>query len=294
MGINVYAVNAIALVDLDDDNDLDLCIGHTSTLGVLHYSENVGTATVPVFDSLQEYNQFGNPSAYLDFHPALADLDADGDFDMLAGAYGGGLRYFENTGSGGQPFFAQGVGNPFGLKNGKYKAAPSFGDLDGDGDFDLIVGDTTEGFNYYQNIGSDTLPQFAKKINNPFGLVDLNVWAKPCFVDLDGDGDLDVLASDVGPNLYFFENLAIQNTSAVREWNQSDIELYPNPAGDIINIVSGADITQVQILDMRGICLKSTSAFKQGMNVAGLSSGVYFLKITTSDGMVQLKRFVRI
>ena len=52
-------------------------------------------------------------------HPALADLDEDGDLDMLVGAADNALHYFENTGNPQAPRFALVVGHaaPLGLSS---------------------------------------------------------------------------------------------------------------------------------------------------------------------------------
>ena len=47
----------------------------------------------------------------LDSAPALADLDADGDLDVVAGDRYGRFSYFENTGSAREPLFVLRTGS---------------------------------------------------------------------------------------------------------------------------------------------------------------------------------------
>ena len=129
--------------------------------------------------------------------PAFADLDGDGDMDLLVGEYYGAMQYFENTGSASNPQFAAPVKNPFGLDSVAGFAVPAFADLDGDGDMDLLVGEYNGGMQYFQNTGTASSPQFATPQMNPFGLTSVYYDAFPTFADLDGDGDMDLLVGEL-------------------------------------------------------------------------------------------------
>jgi hypothetical protein len=71
--------------------------------------------------------------------PALGDLDADGDFDVLTGFAAPQINYFENTGTSAAPAYVlrTGAANPL---NGRDRCGrlhgSVFGDLDGDGDLE--------------------------------------------------------------------------------------------------------------------------------------------------------------
>ncbi len=192
-----------AFADLDGDGDLDLLVGEY--YGNMKYYQNTGTATNPQFGASQT-NPFGLDSTYSFAVPTLADIDGDGDIDLLVGEYYGNMQYFENTGSATNPQFAAPVINPFGLIPTLSIAVPEFADMDGDGDIDLLVGEYYGGMQYYQNTGTTTSPSFAAPVLNPFGLTSTNEFASPSMADLDNDGDLDLLVGETYGAMQYFEN----------------------------------------------------------------------------------------
>ena len=84
---------------------------------------------------------------------------------------------------------------------------PAFVDIDGDGDFDIVTAEFTGDFYYYENTGTVSAPTFGAAQINPFSLTETPDF-KPSsfFVDLDSDGDFDMLASDYYGDFYYYEN----------------------------------------------------------------------------------------
>ncbi len=73
----------------------------------------------------------------------------------------------------------------------------------------------------------------------------------------------------------------------------NSIAVYPNPATDILNIVSeGANINSVEVYDLRGRRVSSFIDNKQdyvALDVSSFNTGVYFVKINTDAGEVTKK-----
>ena len=188
--------------DLDDDGDADLISGDHFG-GFLYFEKK--TPVPPVFDTSQ-FNPFSLSGLGTGNGPTLADLDNDGDLDLMSGGYYGNFEYFENTGSAAAPAFGTEQTNPFSLTDIGHWSAPTFVDLDNDGDFDLMSGSSNGVFEYYQNTGTVSAPAFGAVQTNPFSLTDIGIYSSPAFADLDNDGDLDLMSGDYYGDFYYFEN----------------------------------------------------------------------------------------
>ena len=84
---------------------------------------------------------------------------------------------------------------------------PDFGDIDDDGDFDLIIG-SNSGFEYFfENIGSDIYPEFQYSTNQYVITVDDYMYMPPLFCDIDNDDDMDLFISAFNGFVTFYENI---------------------------------------------------------------------------------------
>lgn len=175
--------------------------------------------------------------------PAFVDLDNDGDRDALIGTYYGTIDYYKNTsvettGSIGAPTFSlQSTGNPLagidlnGTTSPGY-SAPTFGDIDADGDYDLFLGSSDGKIRFYQNTGTPITPSFTEKTGtaNPLSSVDVGSYSTPVLVDIDADGDLDLFTGTAEGTIKFFRNIGNENSPEFIEGTGSD------------NIFDGVDV----------------------------------------------------
>ncbi len=127
-----------------------------------------------------------------------ADLDGDGDYDVLsASSSDNKIAWYENT---------DGMGSfgPQQIISAEVNNAKSVFsvDIDGDGDFDVLSASYGNIIAWYENtdgLGTFSLPHDIA--------TDANAVTSVSSIDLDGDGDNDVLASDFQANeISWYEN----------------------------------------------------------------------------------------
>ncbi|HOJ19299.1 MAG TPA: FG-GAP-like repeat-containing protein [Ignavibacteriaceae bacterium] len=199
-----------AFVDIDNDGDMDLYTGIGESLfggpnaGSTFGFRNTGTAVDPVFtldNTISISNDIG-----LNSYPAFADLNNDGDFDMLLGRDLSTFAYFQNNGTPQAPVW-QSNGSLFaGVEQVRYWKDPTFCDYDNDGDMDLIYGSDAGLLYYYQNTGTPTTPQFQYNANH-FKVIKLSGGSATSFLcDYDKDGDFDMLSGSWDGKFVYFKN----------------------------------------------------------------------------------------
>ena len=151
----------------------------------------------------QDANPFDGINAGSKSAPALADLDADGDLDVVIGSYDGTVTFLENTGSREAPAFVQ---NDALFKSatdaGYTHPKPTLADVDGRRGLwvsssvginhsDLVLGHLDDTLAYFLNTGNATAPRFVADATNPFASLDSGRDSSaPTLSDLDGDGTL--------------------------------------------------------------------------------------------------------
>ncbi|MDD4310009.1 MAG: FG-GAP-like repeat-containing protein, partial [Candidatus Cloacimonetes bacterium] len=131
------------LFDADADGDLDLATGCEA--GTLRFYRNQGSATIPSYSEVTGF--FGTIDVGTNCSPTFADIDADGDWDFLAGDLPGDLNCYLKQGFS----WVENTALFSGISTDQ-NAAPALVDLDHDGDLDLVMGDYDGTFKYYRNL----------------------------------------------------------------------------------------------------------------------------------------------
>ncbi len=211
--------------DYNNDGLKDLLVGNyntktqtgtTSATSGLALFVNTGTATLPAFQLVTR--DFENLSTIFSsnlygFTPTVGDLDGDGDIDMMIGDAAGKLHYFENIAPSGQNAdFVLAQSNYKGIDVGNF-SAPCLVDIDRDGKLDLVVGEMSGNLNYYRNIGTAQVADFASSPTDAaWGGVDTEPdcctgWSVPTVFENPATGKYDLLVGSEKTNILYYEDI---------------------------------------------------------------------------------------
>ena len=235
-------------------------------------------------------------------HPVFFDYNGDGLMDIVIGRYGQflfhgdslpgtsicSLELYENIGTDTMPVFQLVDTDWNGLSalhdNGLY---PAFGDLDGDGLPDMVVGDVSGKINFYHNTGTVAQASY-HSITGPnwFG-ISMSDNAAPFIYDVNRDGLYDliigsggVIPSTTSSDIYYYWNFGtpthpLFSPDSVNSffgkivvWDSSQgvVEGYPTPT-----IVKENGKLMLYAGSQRGI------TFKFEINTDSLRSGSFML-----------------
>ena len=199
----------LTTADWDADGDLDLLAGGYVT-GRVYLFENVGGRTAGQSPRLRFAGPIETDGEPIDVGwaaaPTVADLDGDGDLDVISGCMpmtkGGGdstsskrfLHYFRNDGTRAEPRLHNVPLPCTGTFPRGALGTPRLIDFSNDGVLDLVVSAGTQIY-LYRNVGAKEAPRFeahARRLPSRWGNAPL---AANQFLDWDGDGLLDAVAA---------------------------------------------------------------------------------------------------
>ena len=194
---NFVNVRAVLAVDLDGDGDLDIAAAaagpnYSAGAGAVVWYENLGNRTFSALKSVDAATPGGTALS-------AADMDGDGDMDLLSSAYAINQQAWHRN-DGGGVFVTQVLDN---AANGAGDIVPV--DLDRDGDMDAVgIARFTNNLTWYKNNGSQVFTAQTLSDNGANSLLGPEAVQA---IDVDRDGDLDVVVTSIYTgDLEWFEN----------------------------------------------------------------------------------------
>jgi hypothetical protein len=229
--IDVYGMPSPCIADFDGDGDLDLICG--DFVDKLTYFANTGTPTDPRFAAGRELPFRMHLCMIV---PTPVDWDGDGDADLIVGQEDGRVAFVENLGrdQDGLPqfkpprFFQQEADR---LKFGAL-STPCAVDWDGDGDEDLVCGNTAGEIALIENLDGGNPPRWAPPRLFEVGGKPFRVMAGPngsiqgpaeakwgyttvSVADWDQDGLPDILGNSIWGRVFWLRNPGPAGTTQV-------------------------------------------------------------------------------
>ena len=223
--VNLTQFPCAYYLDVNNDGKKDLIVspnsnGSENFNSVIFY-KNTGTTNFPVFQFQQSnFLQDNIIDVGEGAYPVFFDYDNDGLKDLFIGNYGyyGSPNYqskiaqFKNTGTASNPKFDLVTRDYNNLSTlGKLNLAPAFGDMDGDGDGDMIIGMFDGKLFYYENTALSGAP--ASFVTTPITLknssnraIDVGDFAAPQIIDVDNDGKNDIVIGGRSGKLAFYHH----------------------------------------------------------------------------------------
>lgn len=238
-------------LDIDDDGDKDLLfspyLGNTENYRCIHYYKNNGSDSNPSFvyqtDTLLINDMIDVGS---NAYPTFYDYNKDGKPDLFIGTTGyyqsGGasksrISYYKNTTVSGQPSYALESTDFLDIGANVFNGiAPAFGDLDGDGKDDMVIGTSEGTLRFYQNTAAtkNDIPDWKLMLGNlRAGSIDINVEgsASPLIYDFDKDGNNDLIIGNKSGKLSYYKNTGNGVTG------KPALQFITNSLGDV-NVVA--------------------------------------------------------
>lgn len=212
--------------DVDNDGLKDMLVSPNAqnvseNFTSVWWYKNTGSASSTVFTFQQNnFLQDNMIEVGEGAYPVWFDYNADGLKDLLVSNY----RYYAATSTTSKIALFKNVGtltNPkFDLitrdfnnlnQTGIYNMMPTFGDLDNDGDADMMVGDYDGNLYYFTNTaGSGNMVNYtlsvAKYKDNTNTIIDVGLYAAPQLIDVDRDGKLDLIIGNRSGKIWYYKN----------------------------------------------------------------------------------------
>lgn len=151
--------------------------------------------------------------------PAFVDVDADGDLDLVVATIGDFIKtfyrndylvLFENIGNKDSAVFILKDSNWMNISSKKLRdIVPAFGDIDQDGDKDLLLGQYNGRLVYYENTAGAGKPMNLTFVSDFYQNIDVGNYSAPCIHDIDKDGLVDLILGQNAGRLSYYHNSGV-------------------------------------------------------------------------------------
>jgi hypothetical protein len=204
--------NSVRFADIDADGDKDMFVSvlySSQNSKNFTFYKNNGTATTAFFQRNTD-NYLNNIDVGGNSNISFTDIDNDGDKDLIIGNdIPVKLSLYLNTGTVSNPSFSLALDSiPIRSAQYNYNYAPSFADIDNDGDKDLFLGSyIKDSIWFFRNTGTPENYNFTYSgTGKQNGIDSIGQSSTPVFVDIDNDGDLDFFAGASNGRIFYYEN----------------------------------------------------------------------------------------
>jgi hypothetical protein len=233
MPIDLFSMPVASYIDINNNGINDLLVSPFDPSPITsenHHSvwlyNNTGTNDNPEFNFEKdnfiqdEMIDVGSGAC-----PVLFDYDKDGLKDLFVSNYGyymwsyyesgmllksvywSNIALYKNTGSLQQPAFNKATHDFAGLHSWHLTGIyPTFGDIDGDNDDDMIIGHKKGTLMFFENIaGPGQVPDYNTPVED-FQNINVGAYSTPQLFDLNADGLLDLIIGKQTGMLNYYEN----------------------------------------------------------------------------------------
>lgn len=236
-------------VDIDDDGDLDMLTplyNYGDYEGTIGFDINSGSPEIPQFSgTTKSIFTLENPVFSLE----IADIDNDGDYDLIISGYYG-LRLIENEGTSEDYLFQTEVDLEIdGMPNAYYIRDIDFVDIDGDGDQDLLaLIYESQDISYFENVSTDEEMIFQSSSLNMVNFEEDGIYysSLDC-ADLDNDGDIDFFYRTFDYDTYEVKTIYLENSGTSTEPIFDSFKLEDFGIKNVTNFIYFADFQFVDI-----------------------------------------------